>query len=79
MPYSPHLNPDKYLNAELKARLHASEPTKDLNHLKRKVLSHVRSLQRQPEKIRKYFQAPAIRYVLNMSSVTNNYCRSNRW
>lgn len=64
-PYSPDLNPDEYLNAELKARLHASEPTKDLNHLKRKVLSHLRSLQRQPEKIRKYFQAPAIRYVLN--------------
>lgn len=62
-PYSPDLNPDEYLNAELKARLHAGEPVKDEDHLKRKLLSHLRSIQRQPEKVKKYFQAKSISYA----------------
>jgi hypothetical protein len=32
-------------------------------HLKRKGLSHLRSLQQQPARLRSYFRAPAIRYA----------------
>ncbi|WP_200861592.1 IS630 family transposase [Methylohalobius crimeensis] len=62
-PYSPDLNPDEYLNADLKARLHAGEPVKDGTHLKRKVLSHLRSIQKQPHRVRKYFNAECIHYA----------------
>lgn len=41
---SPELNPDEYLNADLKARLSAAEPVRDAAHLKRKVISHLRSI-----------------------------------
>jgi transposase len=61
--YSPELNPDEYLNADLKARLHAAEPVQGRAHLKRKVLSHLRSLQKQPARLRSYCRAPAIRYA----------------
>ncbi len=64
-PYSPDLNPDECLNAELKNRLHASEPSRDLKHLKRKVLSILRSLQKQPHKVSHYFQAPSLRYAID--------------
>lgn len=62
-PYSPDLNPDEYLNADLKARLHAGEPVRDAAHLKRKVLSHMRSIQKQPARVQKYFEAKTIRYA----------------
>jgi transposase len=61
--YAPELNPDEYLNADLKARLHAAEPVRDAAHLKRKVLSHLRSLQKQPARIKSYFQHENIRYA----------------
>jgi transposase len=61
--YSPDLNPDEYLHADFKARLNAAEPVRSGAHLKRKMLSHLRSLQKQPARLRAYFQAPAIRYA----------------
>lgn len=61
--YSPELNPDEYLNADLKARMNQAEPVRHGDHLKRKVLSHLRSIQKQPERIRSYFKAENIRYA----------------
>jgi transposase len=61
--YSPELNPDEYLNADLKARMHAAEPVRNGDHLKRKVRSHLHSLQKQPARIRSYFKAKPIRYA----------------
>ncbi len=61
--YSPELNPDEYLNADLKARLSAAEPVRDAAHLKRKVLSHLHSIQKQPARIRSYFKAERIKYA----------------
>ncbi len=51
------------LNADLKARLSAAEPVRDAAHLKRKVLSHLHSIQKQPARIRSYFKAERIRYA----------------
>lgn len=61
--YSPELNPDEYLNADLKARMSAAEPVRDGAHLRRKVVSHLRSIQKQPARIRSYFKAQAIKYA----------------
>lgn len=61
--YSPDLNPDEYLNADLKARLHAAEPVRDGAHLKRKLRSHLCSLQKQLSRTRSYFNNENIRYA----------------
>lgn len=61
--YSPERNPDEYLNADLKARMNQAEPVRHGDHLKRKVLSHLRSIQKQPERIQSYFKAENIRYA----------------
>lgn len=61
--YSPELNPDEYLNADLKAGLNAAEPVRGSAHLNRKVLLPLRSIQKQPARVRSYFKADPIRYA----------------
>jgi transposase len=61
--YAPELNPDEYLNCDLKGRMSAAEPARNGTQLKRKVLSHLRSIQKQPARVRAYFKAKAIRYA----------------
>ncbi|MFT7548359.1 MAG: transposase [Candidatus Azotimanducaceae bacterium] len=61
--YSQELNPDEYLNADLKAKMSAGEPVHKRDHMKKKVLSHLRSIQKQPARIRSYFKAENIRYA----------------
>ena len=61
--YAPDLNPDEYLNGDLKARLNATEPVRNREQMHKKVLSHLRSLQRKPERIKSYFRNEHIRYA----------------
>jgi transposase len=61
--YSPELNPDEYLNADLKARMNAGEPVRERGQLQNKVVSHLRSIQKQPARVRAYFNAKHIRYA----------------
>jgi len=61
--YSPELNPDEYLNCDLKAGLRASSPARNEDELKGKILGHLRMLQRKPQRVTKYFEHPAIRYA----------------
>ena len=61
--YAPDLNPDEYLNCDLKARLNAAEPVRSSKQMGNKVLSHLRSLQRQPERIKSYFRNEHIQYA----------------
>jgi transposase len=61
--YSPELNPDEYLNADLKARMNAGEPVRTPEAMQSKLLGHLRSLQKQPERIRSYFKHEKIRYA----------------
>jgi transposase len=61
--YSPELNPDEYLNADLKARMNAAEPVRQRGQMQGKVLSHLRSIQKQPARVRAYFAAKNIRYA----------------
>ena len=61
--YSPELNPDEYLNCDLKAGVHSGKPARDKNQLKKKVISHMRMLQKKPGRVAKYFEHRKIRYA----------------
>ena len=61
--YSPELNPDEYLNCDLKAGVHSKTPARTKEQLKNKAISHLRKLQMSPGRIRKYFKHPKIAYA----------------
>lgn len=61
--YSPDLNPDEYLNCDLKSSMNRKASKRSKGHLKRKAQSCMRSLQRKPDRVRKYFKAETIRYA----------------
>ena len=61
--YSPELNPDEYLNGDLKAGVHSKPPARDAAGLQKKVVSHMRKLQKSPERVRAYFKHPKIAYA----------------
>ena len=61
--YSPELNPDEYLNCDLKAGVHSQTPSKTANELKAKAISHLKKLQKLPGRVKKYFQHPKIAYA----------------
>lgn len=62
-PYSPELNPDEYLNGDLKRGVHTGMPPRDAADLKRQTLSQLRRIQRSPSRVRAYFEHPAIQYA----------------
>ena len=61
--YSPELNPDEYLNCDLKDGVHSGVPARTRDHLKKKALSHLRKLQKLPKRVIKYFKHPKIAYA----------------
>ncbi len=61
--YSPELNPDEYLNCDLKAGVHSKSPARDRRSLKKKVIAHMRKLQKLPGRVKKYFKHPKIAYA----------------
>ncbi len=61
--YSPELNPDEYLNCDLKAGVHSRTPARTKDELKRNTISHLRKLQKMPERVKKYFKHPKIAYA----------------
>lgn len=61
--YSPELNPDEYLNCDLKAGVHSGQPARNKRELKSKALKHLRKLQKLPGRVAKYFEAEFIRYA----------------
>jgi len=61
--YSPELNPDEYLNCDLKTGIRSSSPARNQSDLKGKVLGHMRMLQKKPQRVEKYFKHPAIKYA----------------
>ena len=61
--YSPELNPDEYLNCDLKAGVHSRVPAKTKKQLKKDAISHLRMLQKSPARIVKYFENPKIAYA----------------
>ena len=61
--YSPELNPDEYLNCDLKAGVHSGPPARKKADLKKKTISHLRMLQKKPKRVMKYFKHPKILYA----------------
>ena len=61
--YSPELNPDEYLNCDLKAGVHSKPPARDIGTLNKKVKSHMMKLQKTPGRVRKYFEHRKIAYA----------------
>lgn len=61
--YSPELNRDEYLNCDLKAGVHSGPPARSGEQLKTKAISHLRKLQKLPDRVRSYFQHPQIQYA----------------
>ena len=62
--YSIELNPDEYLNCDLKAGVHSGVPARSKGKLKSKVISHLRMLQKKPDRVIKYFKHPKIAYAV---------------
>lgn len=61
--YSPELNPDEYLNCDLKAGVHSKPPSRNIETLKKKVKSHMMKLQKMPGRVQKYFEHHKIAYA----------------
>lgn len=61
--YSPERNPDEYLNCDLKYGLAQKETPRNEKQLKKNVHSHMKLLQRNPERVAKYFKHESIKYA----------------
>ena len=61
--YSPELNPDEMANADIKQVVTTQAPARTKLQLVKATARHLRSVQRQPERIRKYFQHDPVRYA----------------
>jgi len=61
--YSPELNPDEGVNADLKQALPRLEPARSKEQLRRAADRHMRSQSRRPQRIRAVFQHPQFRYA----------------
>ncbi len=61
--YSPELNLDEMLNADLKAAVTSKAPARTKGQLHKMTVSHMRKLQKSPERVKKYFQHKPVRYA----------------
>jgi len=61
--YSPELNPDEMANADIKQAVTKLAPARTKLQLLKATAHHLRSVQRQPERIRKYFEHGPVRYA----------------
>jgi transposase len=62
-PYSPELNPDEGVNADLKQAVPRKAPARSKPQLKRAAISHMHSLSKQPKRIRAIFRHQQFRYA----------------
>ena len=61
--YSPELNPDEYLNGDLKKRISSGVPVRTEKDLKKRTRSFMKTLQRRPQHVQNYFRHPEIAYA----------------
>ena len=61
--YSPELNPDELLNADLKQAVFRSTRPTSLAELTAAVRAQLHRLQKLPDRIRSYFGKPEVRYA----------------
>jgi len=61
--YSPELNPDEYLNGNLKTKVHSGTPIRNREDLEKKTRSFMRTLVKRPAHVRSYFKHPKVAYA----------------
>jgi len=61
--YSPELNPDEYLNGDLKHCIRSGLPARTEKALTKKTRSFMRKLQNRPKHVSNYFKNPKIAYA----------------
>jgi len=61
--YSPELNPDEYLNCDLKSKFRVDTPTRKKGEMKLKMKKHMTDIQNQPERVISYFKHKRISYA----------------
>jgi transposase len=61
--YAPELNPDEYLNHDLKQTIHSGTQAHTRADLHHKTESFMRRLVRRPHKVRSYFGHPSAAYA----------------
>ena len=67
------------LNCDLKAGVHSGKPARSKEQLKKKVISHMRMLQRKSARVKKYFKHEMIRIcgvVDLLNGRVNSICRT---
>lgn len=61
--YSPELNPDEYLNQDVKTNALGRERPKDRAEMIGNIRSYLRSTQRQPAVVKRFFEAEEVAYA----------------
>jgi transposase len=61
--YSPELNPDEMANADIKQAVTKQAPARTKLQLVKAASRHLRSVQKQPERVRRYFQHGPVKYA----------------
>lgn len=61
--YSPDLNPDEYLNRDLKTELSKRPSGRKEGHFKSQAKTEMRRLQKSPDRVKKYFRSSSIKYA----------------
>jgi transposase len=61
--YSPELNPEERLNADLKQALYTKVPVRTKAKLKAATNEHMQVLEKSPERVKKFFQDPRVKYA----------------
>ena len=61
--YSPELNPDEYLNSDFKREVRKLPDSRAKGTLEKNVRSVMHRIQKQPNRVVKYFQAEEVLYA----------------
>lgn len=61
--YSPEINPDEYLNNDLKSAIGLKQTPKNHKHMKSNVKSHMIFLQKNPKRVARFFHHKSIKYA----------------
>ena len=61
--YSPELNPEERLNADLKYAIGSKVPARTKVKLKAAATEYMQALEQTPERVKKYFQDPRVKYA----------------
>lgn len=61
--YSPDLNPDEHVNSDVKYGVGSKAPVRTKENLRKAANEHMAILKSTPDRIKKYFEDPAITYA----------------